>query len=192
MDRPVRVSVACGFGLLLTLSGCRTPRAEVPPGRPFTKDGAQQKAIEFSSEGHPANGAATANFMPNNLGGSNLGAGIGAGESRPNPSAFGAPGGAYGGPGTAGLAQPPGVSDPNASRASTAPGAMPPLDSPPLDSAPAGMPPVGAPPGPDLNVTPPSRSTRPMPSQTVQPSIDTPGQVGTPDQSPQEDCKVIL
>src|SRR4051812_11307623 len=100
MDRLPRSLAAYGLGLLLTSSGCRSTRPEVPPGRPFANDGRQRKAIEFSSEGHPVSAAASTNFMPNNVGGSNLASGIGAGTSHPDPSALGVPPGAYGGPGT--------------------------------------------------------------------------------------------
>ncbi len=158
MDRLNRSFVACGLGLMLAATGCRTTKPEVPPGRPFAKDGQQRKAIEFSSDGHPLNGAATANFMPNNLGGSNMASGIGAGGSRPDASAFGAPPGAYGPPGTAGMGQ-PGTIDPATSRASDAPAEMPPASLPAPEPAPA------------------SSSPTPLP-------LDKPGSMGAPDQAP--------
>ena len=179
MDRLSRPFVACGFGLLLASIGCRATRNEVPPGRPFSKDGQQRRAIEFSSEGHPVNAAAAAPTMPgSNMGGSNLASGIGASSARPDATNFGAPPGSYGPPGTAGLGQPPSLTDPAASRASAMPEAMPPVGLPPL-----GSPPVGAPPGPDLQVPPPSAS-RPAPSQVLQPPMDSPGTMGSPDQLP--------
>ena len=61
MDRLSRKLAASALGLLLVAPGCRMTRPEVPPGRPYANDGRQRKAIEFSSEGHPVNGAATAN-----------------------------------------------------------------------------------------------------------------------------------
>ncbi len=133
MDRLTRPFVACGLGLLLATTGCKSTRNEVPPGRPFAKDGQQRKAIEFSSNGHPISAAATANFMPNNLGGSNLASGIGSSGSRPDGAAFGGPPGAYGAPGTSGMAQ-PGTGDPSTSRASGGSLEMPP---------PPGLPPAG-------------------------------------------------
>ena len=174
MDRLSRPFVAFGLGMLLAAAGCKATHSEVPPGRPFAKDGQQRKAIEFSSDGHPTNGVAAANFSPNNLGGSNLGAGIGAKGSRPDAVAFGAPPGAFGPPGTAGMSQPPNLNDPATSRASLAPPSMPLLDSPP----------AGAPPGPDLNVSQP-RATRPdAPNQVIQAPMETPGAMGAPDQMP--------
>ncbi len=94
MDRLPRPFVACGLGLLLATAGCRSTRTEVPPGRPYAKDGQQRKAIEFSSDGHPISAAASTNFMPNGLGGSNLASGIGSSSVRPDGAAFGAPPGA--------------------------------------------------------------------------------------------------
>jgi hypothetical protein len=177
MDRLPRSVIACGLGLLLAATGCRSTRVEVPPGRPFTKDGQQRPAIEFSSGGHPVSAAASANFTPNgNLGGSNMAAGIGSSTVRPEGANFGAPPGAYGPPGTAGMAQ-PGTSDPSTSRASTAPMAMPPAGMPPLDSPPATM--------PDLNVGPPPRlEGSEAPNPVVVPPADKPGTMGAPDQMP--------
>lgn len=184
MDRLSRPMVACGIGLLLASTGCRATRNEVPPGRPFTKDGQQRKAIEFSSEGHPVNASAASPAMSSNLGGSNLASGIGASSSRPDARNFGAPPGSYGPPGTAGLGQPPSLTDPATSRASGMPDAMPPAGLPPLSSPPVGAPPaLGSPPAPDLQIAPPSAS-RPAPSQVVLPPLDAPGAMGTPDQLP--------
>ena len=178
MDRLPRPMVACGLGLLLMAAGCRSTRPEVPPGRPFTKDGQQRKAIEFSSDGHPVSAAASSNFMPSNLGGSNLASGIGAGGSRPDGAAFGAPPGSYGPPGTSGLGQPSSPSDPATSRTSGPPAEMPPAALPKMDG-----PPVGLPPAPDLNVSP-SPDPRPAPNQVIQAPMDKPGAMGTPDQLP--------
>jgi hypothetical protein len=177
MDRLPRPFVACGVGLLLAAAGCRATRPEVPPGRPYAQDGQQRKAIEFSSDGHPVSGAATANFMPSNLGGSGLASGIGASDGRPDGAALGGPPGAYGPPGTAGTGQ-PGTGDAATTRASggslgTAPPGLPPLEAPPAGSLPA----------PDPSFPPP-KEAQPMPSQTVLPPLDTPGKMGTPDQSP--------
>ena len=184
MDRLPRPFVACGLGLLLAAGGCKATRPEVPPGRPFAKDGQQRKAIEFSSEGHPVGAAASSNFMPNNLGGSNLASGIGSGGSRPDGSAFGAPPGAYGAPGTAGMAPPPGPSDPATTRASvplvgTPPAGLPQMDAPPVVQAP----PAGSSPSADLNVGP-TREARPAPNQVIQGVMDAPGAMGAPDQMP--------
>ena len=177
MDRLPRPFVACGLGLLLAAAGCKSTRNEVPPGRPFAKDGQQRKAIEFSSDGHPVSAAAGPAAMPNNLGGSNLASGIGSNAGRPDGSAFGAPPGAYGAPGTSGMPE-PGTADPSTTRATggslgTPPAGLPPMEMPPAGSSPA--------PGPDVA---PSREAQPMPSQTVLPSMDTPGSMGSSNQPP--------
>ena len=171
MDRLACRFVAFGLGLLLAASGCRSTRNEVPPGRPFAKDGQQRKAIEFSSGGHPVSAAASANFVPSNLGGSNMASGIGANGARPDGSAMGGPSGAYGPPGTAGME--PGTGDPSTTRASggslgTPPPGVPPLESPP--SASSSLPP---------REMPPPREVEPMPSQTVVPALDGAGSMGS-------------
>ena len=185
MDRLPRSFVACslglGLGLLLAATGCKATRPEVPPGRPFAKDGQQRKAIEFSSDGHPVSAAASSNFMPNNLGGSNLASGIGSGSSRPDGAAFGAPPGAYGPPGTAGM---PGSTDPATVRASET---LPQMDAPPSVAMPPVVqsPPAGSPPTtPDLNVSQPPREARPTPNPVIPGPLDAPGSMGTPDQMP--------
>ena len=182
MDRLPRPFVMVGLGLLLATTGCRSTRSEVPPGRPFAKDGQQRPAIEFSSGGHPVSAAASANFSANpNLGGTNMAAGIGSSTPRPDAADFGAPPGAYGPPGTAGMGR-PGTSDPATSRASTAPAAMPPSGMPPLESPPG--PGDGSPIAPDLNVSPSRAPTAESPSTVVIPPADQPGNMGKPDQMP--------
>ncbi len=175
MDRLPRPFAACGLGLLLVATGCRMTRTEVPPGRPYANDGRQRKAIEFSSGGHPLNGAAITNLQPNNTGGSTLGQGIPAGVSRPDASSYGAPPGNYGAPGSAGLGQPPSLNDPRTAD----PAARPPAAQQPTPMEP----PPGAPPMPDLNLAPP-RGADPAPNQVIQSPQDTPGSMGRPDQMP--------
>jgi hypothetical protein len=177
MDRLPRSFVACGLGLLMAAAGCRSTRNEVPPGRPFAKDGQQRKAIEFSQDPHPLSAAAGPAAMPGGLGGSNLASGIGSSTARPDGSAFGGPPGAYGAPGTAGIPQ-PGASDPSITRSSggslgTPPGELPPMEAPPGGSSPTAVPDVS-----------PSREIQPMPSQTVVPPNDSPGSMGSPNQAP--------
>lgn len=177
MDRLPRTFVTLGLGLLLAGSGCRATRNEVPPGRPYAKDGQQRKAIEFSSDGHPLTGAATANFTPGGANAGGLAAGIGSSTSRPDGSAYGGAPGAYGGPGTSGLAQ-PGSFDP-----STTPASGGSLGTPPTGVPPLAMPPPGASPAPDMGSSP-RGEVQPMPSQTVIPPIDNPGAMGSPNQAP--------
>jgi len=178
MDRLTRPIVACGLGLLLVSSGCRATRTEVPPGRPFAKDGKQQKAIEFSSEGHPTSAAAGPMAMPNNLGGSNMAAGISSSVARPEGASFGAPPGAYGAPGTAGTSD-AATTPASGGRLGTPPDALPSAEAPPATSLPA----PSALPGPEPARLP-EPSVLPMPSQTVLPPLETPGAMGTPNQAP--------
>jgi hypothetical protein len=148
MDRLKITLAACGLGLLLTSSGCRSTRNEVPPGRPFARDGVQRKAIEFSSGGHPVNGAATANLGPAN---STQPGGFG----KPNPASLGLPGSSFGPPGTSGA-------DPNmlqASSNSSMPGPSMPAPSLPAPTIPSG-------PAPDLAIPPISApASGPAPNQ---------------------------
>jgi len=92
---------ACGFGLLLTVAGCRMTRPEVPPGRPYSSDGRQRPAIGFSSEPHPADGSAMTQIIPDSPGGSKLGAGARAGRPEPSPL-LGGGSAQFGPPGTSG------------------------------------------------------------------------------------------
>jgi hypothetical protein len=181
MDRFPRTLAACGLGVLMAAAGCRSTRPEVPPGRPFANDGRQRKAIEFSSEGHPVRADAAVGYPPTGGAGgvTSLANGIGTGASRPDPAAFGAPPGAYGGPGTSGLGQPPSLT-PATSDPAAMPAAMPP---PPSTSPTTNSPPAGLPPAPMLEVAPPSLST-PAPNQVIQGPPDTPGKMGRPDQMP--------
>ncbi len=103
MDRFSRSIVlsACGFGLLLTVAGCKMTRPEVPPGRSYSSDGRQRPAIGFSSEPHPADGSAMTQIIPDSPGGSKLGAGARAGRPEPSPL-LGGGSGQFGPPGTSG------------------------------------------------------------------------------------------
>lgn len=179
MDRFPRMLAAGGLGLLVTAAGCRSTRPEVPPGRPFANDGRQRKAIEFSSEGHPVRADAAAGYSGDTgKGVTNLANGIGTGASRPDPAAFGAPPGAYGGPGTAGLGLPPSL-NPSPSDPAAMPAALP----APTTAAPSAAAPAGLPPAPDLEMAPPSLS-RPAPNQVIQEPMTTPGTMGRSDQLP--------
>ena len=159
MDRLPRFLALCGFVVLVAAPGCRSTRPEVPPGRPFSKDGQQRKAIEFSSDGHPTSAAASNSLMTGGVDNSGIASGIGSRASRPDGASFGAPRGAYGAPGTSGLAQPRGQEDP-----ATSPAAMPPVGMPPLDT----MPDLSSPP-PDLSV-PPARGLKPSPDSMPMPN----------------------
>ncbi len=196
MDRFTRPFAVCGFGLILAVTGCKSTQPEVPPGRPFAKDGQQRQAIQFSSEGHPAMVQGSAPTMPSNLGGSNLAAGISTPGARSDGMAFGGPEGAYGPPGSAGRpAAPTNLNDPSAVRASTNPPSSipltgtPPPGTPDINLPPLGMPsenPSAAPSTstlPDLNVTPSRESAAPA-NPIIQPPSDTPGQMGTPNALP--------
>src|SRR5262249_37932132 len=101
MDRLTRSLTGSAIALLLVshFSGCRTPRHEVPPGRPFSGDGKQAPPIEFSSAPNPASAMNGFN-LPNTSG-----AGGTAKYGTPSPgssSLYGAPANnAYGPPATA-------------------------------------------------------------------------------------------
>jgi hypothetical protein len=168
--------MALGLGLLMAASGCRSTRNEVPPGRPFAKDGQQRKAIEFSSEGHPVSAAATTNLLPNNLGGSNMASGIGGSGVRPDGSAMGGPPGAYGPPGSAP------TDDSSITRATGGSLGTPPPGVPPLESAPRASSSLPAQ-GPAPEMAPP-RDLPPMESPAVLPPVDAPGGLGSPGAPP--------
>lgn len=135
MDRQIQwVRSGLGLGLLaiasVTATGCKSTRPEVPPGRPYTADGRQKPAVGFSTEPRPLTTDPTA--TPTGIG---RGSGL-ANRSEASPlglppglqgNNFGAPSGAtYGPPGTAGLNQPPALSDPAAAQTSgPAPGPAP-------------------------------------------------------------------
>jgi hypothetical protein len=188
MDRFARPFLVCGLGLFLASSGCRSTKPEVPPGRPFAKDGQQRQAIQFSSEAHPPTAQGSAPYMPANLGGSNIAAGIGTPGGRPDGMSYGGPEAAYGPPGSAGAQpSPTSLGDPSTIRASTNPSASIPLTgTPPPGAPPLNLPPLGSPSGgsapstlPDLNVTPP-REAPPVGSQANPDSNDKPGALPNP------------
>ncbi len=174
MDRLTRSLAFGGFGLLLTASGCKMTRPEVPPGRPYAKDGRQRPAIDFSSAGHPVDGAAVTNLMPDSPGANKLGQGIGSGGNRPNVAPIlGGAGGAFGPPGTSGRSDPSRADNmvlPTDSSSMPAPSGEPKPD--PASPAPAPAPttlPPDAEPRPEI--APPS-------SQAVVPAMDSPGRMG--------------
>jgi hypothetical protein len=203
MDRFSRPFLACGFGLFLAATGCRSTQQEVPPGR------LQQpkQAIQFSSEGHPATAQGSAPYMQPNIGGTDLASGI-AGGAKPDGSGYGAPQAGYGPPGSVGTANPnANLTDPSAVRASS-PGSIPLTGTPPAGTPPLNLPPMspasgipsGAPSGmpsatpnaseapgagnlPDLNVTLPLE-TPSIPNPASLPPIETPGAMGSPGQLP--------
>ncbi|SIN74495.1 hypothetical protein SAMN05444166_0594 [Singulisphaera sp. GP187] len=126
MDRLKLTLAGCGLAAVLTVSGCRNLRSEVPPGRPFGSP-ASQPSVGFSSDPHPNTGlglGAGAGAGSGNLpGGPGMGPGLpqdSAGQfGTPPPGAsdkYGAPtDNAYGPPGTSALAPPPSIgTDPSA------------------------------------------------------------------------------
>ena len=191
MDRLTRSLTLCGFGLLLTASGCRMTRPEVPPGRPYSNDGRQRPAIGFSSDGHPVDGAATTNMVPDSSASSRLGQGIGTGATRPDMSPLlGGAGGSFGPPGTSGRPNSTAQGD-VADRASSSsapgddsvlPAGAPSLPRPSIEPAPSPEP-------TEVPATlPPDAVPRPgleaPASQTVQPTNDGPGQMSRPNNFP--------
>ena len=156
MDRPRKTLVVCALGLFSLASGCRSIRNEVPPARPYTNDGRQRKPIDFSSEGHPINGAATAVLQPNITPNMRPGQSIGTGRDGGSTPYGILPGPAYGAPGTSGLGEPPMPTTP-------APGPSATLEPP----------------------TAPELSVPPSVSQTVPPALELPaGAMGRPSDLP--------
>ena len=189
MDRLTRsmTGTVCGLGLLLTASGCKMTRPEVPPGRAYSKDGRQQPAIGFSSEGHPLSGAATTAVMPDTAGGSKMAPGASSNSERPNMSPLLEGGsGAFGPPGTAGREEAAGapptigrttpVGDdlvlpagaPDLPRPSISPLVNPPSTTQPASTGAGTLP-------PDIE---PRAEIAPPASQVVQPGVDDPGKMG--------------
>jgi hypothetical protein len=114
MDRLKLTLAGCGLAALLTSSGCRNLRSEVPPGRPFMSEPGQTQTppVGFSSDPHPGlnpGGVAPATGMP----------GMPGMPSEPSSAQYGTPApgatdnygaptsNAYGPPGTSALGSPP-------------------------------------------------------------------------------------
>ena len=170
MDRLSRSLAFYGFGLVLTASGCKMTRPEVPPGRPYANDGRQRPAIDFSSGGHPVDGSAVTNIIPDSPGASRLGQGIGSGASRPNVAPIlGGAGGAFGPPGTSGRSD-PSPADNMVLPTDTSPTPRPSIEPSPATAAPE---PTTLPPDAE-----PRPEVQPPPSQSVAPAMDTPGRMG--------------
>lgn len=104
MERPARSMslAACGLGLILASTGCRSTRPEVPPGRAYAADGRKKPAIGFSTDPHPIDGAASAGIVPETSGGTRLADEINQKANRPDMSpALDGARGSFGPPGTA-------------------------------------------------------------------------------------------
>lgn len=92
---------ASGLALTLALAacGCRTPRNEVPPGRPYASDGRQLPPVGLSTDPHPGLGDAMSGGAPY-VDGSSPSASQFPGSS-PSMANYGAPtANSYGPPGT--------------------------------------------------------------------------------------------
>lgn len=144
MDRLKLTMVGCGLAALLTTSGCRNLRSEVPPGRSFSSN-AGQAPVEFSSAPHPSINpgaptmpAGTQGMLPG-MPPSDSSAQFGT----PAPGAtdnYGAPtANSYGAPGTSGLATPPASGFDPAAAPASAPAAAAPAPAIP-DSVETGLP----------------------------------------------------
>lgn len=194
MDRYSRsmALLMVGFGSLLTTTGCKVARPEVPPGRPYSNDGRQRPAIDFSSAPHPVDGSAMTNLMPDSAGASKLAQGIGSTGDRPDMSPLlgGGKSGAFGPPGTSGRPDPSAATDDDTVRARTTPAAA-------EADLPAGSPDLGRPsisPNPYPGSTSPSQPSQPVStlpansepqpdasapaSQVIQPPDSTTGVMG--------------
>ncbi|MFO0890263.1 MAG: hypothetical protein U0790_14120 [Isosphaeraceae bacterium] len=116
MDRhniPARLARLTALFALLVLgsSGCRTPRSEVPPGKPYQTTG-NPPTVGFSSDPHQAGSQGMAGLYPNRAPGAMVPDGQGSprgsddlviGTPTPGSSNMGAPSDhRYGAPGTSG------------------------------------------------------------------------------------------
>jgi len=133
MDRLTRTLVGCGLAMIVSASGCKSTRDEVPPGRGFRQDGRQEPAVGFSMKPHDPQPGAYGN--PVGAGSRNA---VG-GPSIVPPTAgnpYGESAGKFGGPGTSGLGRPPGIASPGSIAADPAGPAptYPPRPTPPPDS----------------------------------------------------------
>ena len=185
MDRLSRSLALCGMGVVLTASGCRSARPEVPPGRPYSNDGRRQPAIGFSSDPHPVDGSAMTNIVPDSPGAGRMAQGLNANSSRPDMSSVlgGDANGSYGPPGTSGR------TDPNVGyaggmpRESSArdeailPAGAPDLPRQSIDPNPGGITPPASSSTLPANVAPQALPAPPA-SQVVQPELDLPGRMG--------------
>ena len=184
LTRSLAVS-ACGVGLLLVSTGCRSTRPEVPPGRPYSSDGRQRPAIGFSTDAHPVDGSAMTNIMPDSAGANKMADGIGSAAARPEVStALGGAQGTFGPPGTSG--RPGNGTDTTksspASDESLLPAGAPDLGRPsisPISSASATGSAATAAPGSSLPPdSQPDTDPAPAPSQLIPPQTGA-GQMGS-------------
>jgi len=114
---PNLVLVSC---LVITLAGCRTPRSEVPPGKPYKTTGSPPN-VGFSSDPPPATGQGMAGLYQNRGPGDMVPDGSGSvgrsddmviGTPTPGSSTIGAPSDhRYSAPGTSGSAGGPRIAD---------------------------------------------------------------------------------
>ena len=173
MDRFRSCVPVSGLGLLLLMAaGCRTTQPEVPPGRPFARDGQQRQAIQFSQQGNQVQQPGSAPMSPRDLGNSDLGQGIDAQTRRMTPTDVLGSQGVLESPGTSPRSSSPtpgSLSDPSAQRASApSPGAgsVPLTGTPPPGVPPLNLPPFKNPTPPAGNAAP-SASSAPADSDTM-------------------------
>src|SRR5207248_3121229 len=75
MDRLNRSLIACGLGLILAASGCRSPRSDVPPGRQYMKDGREVAPLGLSSDPRQPQSSGFPNGSPGAVPGTSSGFG---------------------------------------------------------------------------------------------------------------------
>lgn len=101
MERRDRRTASLGLALTLTLglTGCRTPRSEIPPSKTFSGNGQPTAALPFGSTPNPVNGfsalpSAAGDGLPGQTGAGQLGTpGTNSGNfGVPSTSSFGPPG----------------------------------------------------------------------------------------------------
>ncbi|AGA28956.1 hypothetical protein [Singulisphaera acidiphila] len=123
MDRLKLTLAGCGLAAVLTVSGCRNLRSEVPPGRPFASEGSQP-SVGFSSDPHPNTGLGAMPGGPGSAPGMPQDSASQFGTPPPGASdRYGAPtDNAYGPPGTSTLAPPPSLGTDSLAPSAATPG----------------------------------------------------------------------
>lgn len=129
MDRLTRTLTGCSLAIVLSATGCRSTRPEVPPGPAYSNDGRELPKGGFGSDPHPAIGAPIQPYAQPGLPGTTGQFGT---PAPGTTSQFGAPtGNTYGPPGSSPLGMAPignaapGGNEPSSMPQPTAPPAVP-------------------------------------------------------------------
>lgn len=165
MDRLKRLVAGVGLSISVAacVSGCKTPRSEIPPGKRFLGSGQPQAPLNFGSQPGGPGGFSGLSGAPVDGGPGQNGPGQ-FGTPPPASSTFGVPNtAAFGAPGTSGLASPPASS-------LGAPGIGAPGMSNPATGLPqTGTGPTGPAAGAGFSPTAPSGASAPLCGPSPQP-----------------------